>query len=174
MYIDPFKKGQWDTPNQYPHTTTTSTYPKAPKKVSAPTINDLFPNIDRRGIGFETVFRMLTEFDTKPTQYPPHNIIKYEDGKWEVQMALAGFSKKDIEITVKDKVLTVSNIIKEDQVDYPGEFVHHGIASRDFTTTFALAEYVEVESAKMVDGILTIKLFTNIPEDKKPKVIDIK
>jgi molecular chaperone IbpA len=84
-----------------------------------------------------------------------------------------GFRKEDIEITVKDKVLTVSSDVQEPDETF-GEVIHHGIAQRNFKTNFALGEYVEVDAAKLEDGILTINLVTNIPEEKKPKIIDIK
>lgn len=155
---------QWDNPHE--------NFNKTPTKKVPATLEDLFPRIDRWGIGFDTIFRTLTEFDTKPTAYPPHNITKFNDGKWQVELALAGFRKDDIEITVKDKVMTVSSDVQDPEETF-GEVIHHGIAQRNFKTNFALGEYVEVESAEMKDGILRISLITNIPEEKKPKVIDI-
>jgi molecular chaperone IbpA len=144
-----------------------------PVKPRPITVEDLFPRIDRWGIGFDGIFRTLSDFDTKAMfTYPPHNITKFNDGKWQVEMAVAGFRKDDIEIKVKDKVMTVSSDVQDPEETF-GEVIHHGIAQRNFTTNFALGEYVEVESAEMKDGILTIKLFTNIPDEKKPKVIDI-
>lgn len=139
------------------------------------TIETLFPQLDRWSIGYTNTFDLLQQMSkTKAPSYPPYNITKFADGKFEVQMAVAGFRKEDIDINVQDRVLTVSSeVVTNEDADTFGEVIHHGIAQRDFKSTFALAEYVEVESAEMKDGILTIKLFTNIPEEKKPKVIDI-
>lgn len=139
------------------------------------TVEDLFPKLDRWAIGFDPLFATLSEVSkAKSVSYPPYNITKFGDGKFELQLALAGFRKEDISIVVEDRQLTVSSeVVEEDDNPKFGEVIHHGIAQRNFTQNFALAEYVEVESAKMEDGILTIKLITNLPDAKKPKAIDI-
>jgi molecular chaperone IbpA len=137
------------------------------------TIEDLFPKWDRWSIGYTSTFDTLQQFaKTAKPSYPPYNITKLGDGDWQIEMALAGFRKDDIEIKVQERTLTVSSEVEEPEEKY-GEVIHHGIAQRNFTTNFALAEYVEVDEAKMEDGILTIKLVTNLPEEKKPKVIEI-
>lgn len=140
------------------------------------TVYSLFPNIDRWAIGFDEVFETLKNMSGQKTGYPPYNVMKNGDD-YTIEMALAGFSRDDIEIIVEDRTLTVRSDI--DDKDVPeegkyGEVLHHGIAQRNFTTNFALGEYVEVVSAEMVDGILTIKLETHIPDEKKPKVIEVK
>jgi len=139
------------------------------------TIYSLFPNIDRWALGFDPVFDTLKQLaEQKNSSYPPYNITKFGEGKFMVQVALAGFRKEDIAIKVQDRVLTVSSEFEEpEEESLYGEVIHHGIAQRNFTQTFALAEYVEVSDAKMEDGILTINLVTNLPEEKKPKVINI-
>lgn len=139
------------------------------------TIYSLFPNIDRWALGFDPVFDTLKQLaEQKSSSYPPYNITKFGEGKFMVQVALAGFRKEDIAIKVQDRVLTVSSEFEEpEEESLYGEVIHHGIAQRHFTQTFALAEYVEVADAKMEDGILTINLVTNLPEEKKPKVINI-
>lgn len=144
-----------------------------PKKPAPLTVADLFPSMDRWAIGFEGMFDTLSVLaKAKSATYPPYNITKFGDGKWAIQMALAGFRKDDVEITVNDRTLTVSSDVQEPEESY-GQVIHHGIAQRNFKTEFAMAEHVEVDVAKMEDGILTINLVTNIPEEKKPKVIDI-
>jgi molecular chaperone IbpA len=148
---------------------------KFPQKPKPLTIADLFPRIDRWGIGvLDTLEAFKSIADAKPS-YPPYNILKHKDGKWEIELALAGLRKEEIEITVKDRSLTISSevVVNEDAETF-GEVIHHGIAQRNFTLNFALADYVEVDEAIMADGILTVKLVTNIPDEKKPKVIDIK
>lgn len=144
-----------------------------PTKPKPATIFDVFPRLDRLAIGYESFFDTLNSLASTPTSsFPPYNITKFKDGKWEIEMALAGFRKKDVDITVKDRTIIVSSNVKDESTS--GEVIHHGIAQRNFTSTFVMAEYVEVDSAKMEDGILTIKLVTNLPDDKKPKTIDIK
>jgi molecular chaperone IbpA len=166
QYNDP-----WKHPRPYEHPYETS---KSKSVTKAVTLEDLFPKLDRWAIGFDPVFATLKQLsNAKAASYPPYNITKFGDGKFELQLALAGFRKEDLDITVEDRVLTVSSEVVEDDNPAFGEVIHHGIAQRNFTQNFALAEYVEVESAKMEDGILTIKLITNLPEEKKPKSVDI-
>lgn len=145
---------------------------KAPKPL---TIADVLPNFDRWSIGYTSAFQELQQLAkaAKSQSYPPYNITKYDGDKFMVQVALAGFRKEDISITLEDRVLTVASETEENDNPQYGEVLHHGIAQRDFKQTFALAEYVEVDSARLEDGILSIKLFTNIPDEKKPKVIEI-
>ena len=88
-------------------------------------------------------------------------------------MALAGYRREQLDIFVKDQVLTIKTI-DDLETDDDREVIHQGIAQRNFTTTFALAEHVEVKSAKLADGLLTIKLQLELPEEKKPKQIEIK
>lgn len=162
----------WSDKSHYKQT------PHVGRDIPAPTpatIYSLFPNIDRWALGFDPVFDTLKQLaEQKNSSYPPYNITKFGEGKFMVQVALAGFRKEDITIKVQDRVLTVSSEVEapEEESLY-GEVIHHGIAQRNFTQTFALAEYVEVDEAKMEDGILTINLVTNIPDEKKPKVIQI-
>lgn len=102
--------------------------------------------------------------------YPPYNIIKENDSVWQIELAVAGFSREELDVDVKDSVLTV----KGNKVANTRDYVHKGIATRAFTRQFRLGEYVEVEEAKYVDGILSIYLKKNVPEDKKPRGIKIK
>ncbi len=159
----------WKHPRPYEHP-----YDKPKAVTKTVTLDDLFPKLDRWAIGFDPVFATLKQLsNAKAAGYPPYNITKFGDGKFELQLALAGFRKEDLSIVVEDRVLTISSEVVENDNPAFGEVIHHGIAQRNFTQNFALAEYVEVESAKMEDGILTIKLFTNLPEEKKPKSVDI-
>lgn len=146
--------------------------PSTPKPA---TIETLFPQLDRWAIGYTGTFDLLEQMSkAKTPSYPPYNITKFADGKFEVQMAVAGFRKEEIDISIQDRVLTVSSEVAEnDEAESFGEVLHHGIAQRNFKSTFALAEYVEVDEAKLEDGILTIKLVTNIPDEKKPRTIEI-
>lgn len=168
---DNYKKNPYAIPAREEHF-------QSQRKVVAPkpvTIESLFPQLDRWSIGYTNTLDLLQQMSkAKTPSYPPYNITKFADGKFEVQMAVAGFRKEDIDINVQDRVLTVSSeVITNEDADTFGEVIHHGIAQRNFKSTFALAEYVEVDEAKLEDGILTIKLVTNIPDEKKPKTIQI-
>lgn len=134
------------------------------------TIQTLFPNFDRWAIGFDPLLETLRSIssDSKLASYPPYNIYKSKDN-YVLEIAAAGFSREDIKISVKELTLTVEGSALPSVDNY----VHKGIATRDFKQEFALAEYVVVDGAEMKDGMLRILLRQELPEEKKPKVITI-
>ena len=121
-------------------------------------------------VGFDDIFNTLHRASIPQSNYPPYNIIKKGE-TYYIEMAMAGFKQSDINIEVEDNSLTISATYADREDDI--EFVHKGISEREFYKSFALAEYVEVKKAKMVDGILLIELQKNIPEENKPKIIKI-
>ena len=122
-------------------------------------------------IGFDKIFDSLLEVSKINTSnFPPYNIRKLGDGKYEIALALAGFTKDDIKVELKEGTLSVSAKKEEKDSD---NLVHQGIASRSVLRKFSLSEYMEIKDADFKDGILKIKCFENIPEEKKPKVIKI-
>jgi molecular chaperone IbpA len=111
-------------------------------------------------------------FAQAQTGYPPYNISKLEDETYHVTLAIAGFKKSDIDISLEDGTLIIkgtSDVIDDDGVEY----LHKGIAERNFIRTFKLAEFVEVKEAKLEDGILIVSLFRNVPDAMKPQSIKI-
>ena len=123
-------------------------------------------------IGFgRNLERITSNKDIFGTNYPPHNLIKIDEDNYRIELAVAGFSKEDIQVSLHQNELTVFGD-KED--DKETSFVHKGIASRNFRKIFALGEYIEVVGAEMKDGLLVISLERNIPEAQKPKTIKIK
>jgi molecular chaperone IbpA len=135
-----------------------------------------FPQIERQFIGFNRVFDLLQkEFEPVTNNFPPFNIQKIDDEKFEIQLALAGFKEENLDVIVEDGTLT----IKGDQLQgcingKPDNFIHKGIAERKFTRSWSLADTVVVKGAKLEDGVLTVSLVNEIPEAKKPKSIEIK
>lgn len=122
-------------------------------------------------IGFDSFFNTLDSITgTDVKGYPHYNIKKLDDNKWSIELALAGFSKDDIEIEVKDNIININGELKTED----NEYVYKGISSRKFSKSFTLAEFTECESATMENGILSIILEKNIPEDKKPQKVKIK
>lgn len=104
--------------------------------------------------------------------YPPYNLLRYDEDSYALELAVAGFRKDEITVTVKDNTLIIEGSRLEAEVeDY---FIHRGIATRKFTRSFALGEHMEVEAATMDNGILTIPITRVVPEEKKPKAIKIK
>lgn len=131
------------------------------------------PSIHRFGIGFDSVFDdLLRSVDRQQTSsYPPYNIVKCSEDSFAIELAVAGFKEGDIEINVENNQLyIIGNKIPEvNDIEY----VHRGISSKSFTRSFTLAEHVLVTGAAVKDGILTVNLERQIPEEKKPKKIQI-
>ncbi len=139
-------------------------------RVTTDTLTPLY----KASVGFD---QLVNEFfnDTSfvnTSGYPPYNISKDKDDIYEITLAVAGFKKADIDIELEDGTLKITG--KSEVLDSSEkEYLHKGIAERNFVRTFKLAEYVEVKSAKLVDGILRVSLFRNIPDAMKPQKIDI-
>jgi len=130
--------------------------------------------LSRALVGFDTMFdQMERRFaNSVSNNYPPHNIIKLDENEYAIQLAVTGFDKTEISVTVENNVLIVKG--ESQTTDYaPEQYLHRSLATRDFIKEFPLAEHIEVVGAETKNGMLTIKLIRNIPESAKPKVIDI-
>jgi molecular chaperone IbpA len=124
-------------------------------------------------IGFNRELeRMATVHQAATRQtYPPYDVLKLDEDTFQVSIAVAGFTKDDIDVSVENGTLIVKGEITEVT---DGEYLHKGIAARKFTRTFALGEYMEVTGAIIEDGMLHVHVDRIIPEEKKPKKIKIK
>lgn len=124
--------------------------------------NDLFENLlnDKGNERFES--------------YPPYNIEKLSDDQYRVVMAVAGFTEKDIDITVEGETLTVTGKTIETEEEKGKTYLHRGIAGRNFERTFRLADHIQVKEADLTNGLLSIDLERIVPEEKKPRMIPIK
>ena len=133
-----------------------------------------FPQVESRLIGFDRVFDAVNRLHSieggQSNSFPPYNIKKLDDENYEITLALAGFKKSELSVVVEDGNL----VVKGEQEKSEDEFLHKGIAERNFTRTWALADEVKVSGSKLEDGVLTISLVHEIPEDKKPIEIKIK
>ena len=137
---------------------------------------DNFNQLTPYAVGFERQFNRLNDYarhQMQSTGFPPYNIQKVEDFKYEITMALAGFDKTDIEIEVAQGVLTIRSI-KETNEEIDEWTIHRGISYRKFSRKFTLADDVVVNDAKLENGLLTISLEQIVPEEKKPKLIEVK
>jgi molecular chaperone IbpA len=131
-------------------------------------VKQLFPRASF--VGFD---HMLEELDRAARHandhYPPHNIVKFGDTEYQIELAVAGFRKDEIEIEVHDRTLTV----KGEHKNRGREYIHKGISAKKFHRTFRLSEYVKVHGADFQDGILAIELKVVLPEEKRPRKINI-
>ena len=129
------------------------------------------PQLHKFGIGFDNMFdELLRVTSQQQTNYPPHNVRKIDEDHFVIDLAVAGFAEGEIDIRLEKNVLAIKGGTTRDT---EGEYLVHGISMRDFERTFTLAEYVEVTSAEMINGILSIRLERIVPEEKKPKSIAI-
>ena len=124
-------------------------------------------------IGFNRELERMANVHQAATRqsYPPYDVLKLDEDTYQVSIAVAGFTKEDIDVSVDNGTLIVKGEILEVT---DGEYLHKGIASRKFTRTFALSEYMEVTGAKIEDGMLHINIDRIVPEEKKPKTIKVK
>lgn len=121
-------------------------------------------------IGWDRHFRDLEKLMNTSTNYPPYNLKQIGEDSYLIEIALAGFNKEDITVKQEKNVLTIAGESKSDEgIGY----IHKGIGGRNFTRTFSLAEYVEVDSVMMIDGLLSVLLMKRVPEEAKPKVFKI-
>ena len=131
-------------------------------------------------VGFDRMFDRLQDYTTNnlsSTNFPPYNIVKTGKNTYNVELALAGFSKKDIEVTYEDNLLTVKSKKMENKVeetDEDGNVIHRGISKRFFSKAFTIANDVEIKGAELKDGLLVVALERIIPDAKKARTIEIK
>jgi molecular chaperone IbpA len=126
-------------------------------------------------LGMNFVFNELESFNNqKQSSFPAYDIIRHSDDEYEITLAVSGFNKKDINIDVHDGVLTVKGQIMSDVQDKNIQYLYNGIAKRSFEQKFRLEQYVDVNDAKLSNGLLKISLIREIPEERKPRQIALK
>ena len=132
------------------------------------------PQLHKFGIGFDNMFDELMRVTSQQTNsnYPPHNVIKTGENTVTIEVAVAGFAEGEIDISLEKRVLSIAGARKAAE-DAEHEYMHRGISSRDFRHSFTLAEHVEVKTASIRNGILSVYLERTVPEEAKPKAIAI-
>ena len=139
----------------------------------------LFNQLRPVSVGFDNVFdhfeRMFEDdFITNMPRLPHYNIVKTGDNKYDIEIALAGYNKKDIEVELKEGLLSIKSKKEEKEDTKDGEILHKGIAKRYFSKSFTIADDVKVKGAELKDGLLKVSMERVIPEHRKAKTIDIK
>ena len=142
----------------------------------------IFNNLRPITVGFDNMLdhfeHMMDDSFFRGTMgnFPPYNIVKTGENTYDVELALAGFNKKDIEVEYKENMLTVKSKKqdKQEETDEDGNIIHRGISKRMFSKSFTIANDVEVKGAELKDGLLKVSMERIIPEHKKAKSIEIK
>ena len=136
----------------------------------------IFNQLRPLSVGFDDMFdHFESMFDVPTVNYPPYNLVKTGDNKFNIEIALAGFNKKDINITSENGMLTIESKQDEKSKDTKdGEVIHKGISQRYFKRSFAIADDVEIKGAELKDGLLKVSMEKIIPDAKKLKTITIK
>jgi len=142
----------------------------------------IFNQLRPVSVGFDSIFDHFERmFDNEvgltrqlTVNYPPYNIVKTGTYTYNIEVALAGYNKKDISVEYADGVLTIKSIKEEKSDDKKDGVIHKGIAKRYFSKSFTIADDVKIEEAELKDGLLKIYLMKIVPEGKKPKTITVK
>ena len=138
----------------------------------------LFNKLRPVSVGFDSVFdhfeSMFNESPSLHTNYPPYDILKTDEHSYVIELAVAGFSKKDIAVTVENGVLTVESDREGNSESNGQEIIHRGISKRYFKKSFSISDDVEIRGAELKDGLLRISMEKIIPESRKRKEISIK
>ena len=143
-------------------------------QMSGRSLFDNFNQITPYAVGFDRVFDQLNQYVTNNVQstgFPPYNIRKEGDYNYVIELALAGFGKKDIEVEVVESTLSVRSIKENSEDD---STVYRGISYRRFDRKFTLSDDIVVNGAKLENGMLTVELERVVPEEKKPRLISVK
>lgn len=122
-------------------------------------------------IGWDSFFKDIEKMPRSTSNYPPYDLVKFNDDTYMIELALAGFSKDDIEVSQEKNNLIIKGNIEDDGQE---NYIHKGIATRSFTRTFSLAEHIEIKHVTWLNGILAVTLVRNVPESQKPKTFKIK
>ena len=139
----------------------------------------IFNQLRPLSVGFDDVFdhfESMFERDFPTINYPPYNIVKTGKNAYDIQVALAGFNKKDIDVSVENGVLTIESKVsdKDESKDEDGNTIYKGISKRYFKISFTIANDVEIKGAELKDGLLKVSMEKIVPESKKLRTIDIK
>lgn len=139
-----------------------------------------FSNLEKHFVGFDSLFKKLNEASETVMKsipnYPPYNVVKVDDNKYVIELAVAGFGKQNLEITTQDGTLTISGHTNVDDLTNEGlnnQYLYKGIADRNFTRKFSIADTVEIKNAELINGMLKVWLENIIPDHKKPKKIEV-
>ena len=150
---------------------------KNDRRSSFPSIAEYFPNLEAWSVGFDREWRLLEQLQNNflggTSSYPPYNIKQRSEDRYEIEMAVAGFGKNELRVELHNNQLSIEGSKSGEEEGAESSYVYKGIAGRQFRQTFALADHVKVVGSELKDGILSISLERELPEEKKPRMIEI-
>ena len=137
-------------------------------------VDKIFDAANRYSVGLDDIFYRLHSYGSNHPggQYPPYNIVKESEVKWRIEVALAGWDPKDVEVTTESNVLLVKSVASKNDIE-DDEYVHRGLSSRTFARGFNLSDDVEVGTVSFTNGLLVVELQRIIPDHQKRKVYEI-
>lgn len=124
-------------------------------------------------VGLDDLAKQILEKHVTSQTYPPHNLLMVDDDTFEIQLAVAGFDKDELEVVIEGQKLTVKGVKKEQPPESGAQFIHRGIATRKFTRAFELAPYIKLSNVSLKNGILGITTKVVIPESERPRTVEI-
>ena len=143
-----------------------------------PSIASIFPNFEAWSVGFDREWRLLEDLQNTlmggTSSYPPYNIKQTGEHNYEIEMAVAGFKKEELRVELNNNQLIIEGVKEDRSESNEANYVYKGIASRHFRQSFALADHVKVNGSELKDGILKIDLERDLPEEKRPRIIEVK
>jgi molecular chaperone IbpA len=143
------------------------------RKFTAKDLNAVVDAVERSSVGLDDVFYRLHSYGmgTANESYPPYNLVKESEVKWRIELALAGWSKDEVEVSTESNILLVRSIAAKQKGEE--EYLHRGVSTRNFTRGFNLSDDVEIGKVKFNNGLLVVELRKIIPDHQKLKVYDI-
>ena len=147
-------------------------------RITTSSLNDAISSLIPFTVGMNSIFRDLEQFHssypTREVGYPPFNVQEHDENNWTISLAIAGFGEDEINVTQKERVLTISGKKEIDSnATDKANYLHRGIATRGFDRSFRLGPHVQVKNAVLKNGLLTVDLEQIIPEEERPKKITV-
>jgi molecular chaperone IbpA len=143
------------------------------RKFTAKDLNAVVDAVERSSVGLDDVFYRLHSYGmgTANESYPPYNLVKESEVKWRIELALAGWSKDEVEVCTESNILLIRSIAAKQKGEE--EYLHRGVSTRNFTRGFNLSDDVEIGKVKFNNGLLVVELRKIIPDHQKLKVYEI-
>lgn len=132
--------------------------------------------LNRAFIGFDRLFNDIEKrfANSAHASYPPFNIIQHDENSYEIQIAVSGFNREDVSVEIDQNMLRITGVRSKDAEVDASKYIHRGLAARDFERVFTIADHMEVVGAEMLNGVLNVQIRRIVPEELKPRQIEIK